>query len=287
MFAIFKRDFRSHMNAMTGPIFISFLLLFTGVCVTYFNLIMGYSSFSYALELVSIAFLFIVPILTMKSLSRDRENRTDMLLFSLPLKSSEIVIGKFMATSAILAIPIAIMFIYPIILSAYGYMYYTASYCALFAIFILGLALISICMFISSTVENTVISAVISFGVLITLLAIPFVIVFIPDTPLISFIGLAVIAILASFIAWKLTKNPSIGLGTAAVLLVPMCVIFIIKESLFEGLLKSILEALSVYNRFFELNSGIFDISNVIYLLSVTVFFIFLSVCSLEKRRWS
>ena len=287
MFAIFKRDFRAHMNTMTGPIFISFLLLFTGVCVSYYNLIIGYSSFSYALELVSIAFLFIVPILTMKSLSRDRENRTDMLLFSLPLKSSEIVVGKFLSTATILAIPILVMSIYPIILSAYGYMYYTSSYSALFSLFVLGLALISICMFISSMVENTVISAVISFGVIITLVALPFIVAFIPDAALVSFIGLAILAILASLIAWKLTKNPNVGIISAVILIVPMCIIFLIKKSLFDGLLKTILESISIYNRFLALNSGIFDISNVIYFLSVTIFFIFLSICSLEKRRWS
>ena len=287
MFAIFKRDFRSYMNTMVGPIFIAFMLLFTGVCVTYFNLIIGYSSFSYALELVSISFLFVVPILTMKSLSRDRENKTDMLLFSLPLKSSGIVMGKFLAIVAVFALPIAVMFIYPIILSAYGYMHYSASYSAIFALFLLGLALISVCMFISSTVENTVISAVISFGTLIVLFFFPFIIAFIPNEALVSFIGLAIIAILASFIVWRLTQNPNIGITTAAVLLVPMCLIFIIKKSLFEGLFPKFLSSLSLYNCFSELNSGIFDISNVMYLLSVTAFFLFLSVCSLEKRRWS
>jgi len=287
MFAIFKRDFRSYMSSMTGPIFISFMLLFTGVCVTYFNLIIGYSSFSYALELVSISFLFIVPILTMRSLSRDRENRTDMLLFSLPLKSSDIVIGKFLAVVAVFAVPITVMFIYPIILSAYGYMYYSASYSAIFALFLLGLSLISVCMFISSTVENTIISAVISFGTLIMLFFLPFIIAFIPNGAFISFIGLAIIAIIASLIAWRLTKNPNIGIISSVVLLVPMCLVFIIKKSLFEGIFPKLLSTLSLYNCFSELNSGIFDISNVIYLLSVTVFFLFLSVCSLEKRRWS
>ena len=287
MLAIFKRDFRSYMNTMTGHIFIAFMLLFTGVCVTYFNLIIGYSSFSYALELVSISFLFVLPILTMKSLSRDRENRTDMLLFSLPLKSSSIVFGKFLAVTAVFAIPIAVMFIYPIILSAYGFMYYSASYSAIFSLFLLGLALISVCMFISSTVENTIISAVISFGTLILLFFFPFIIAFIPNKPLISFIGLAIISILISLIVWRLTQNPNIGIIVATIFIVPLCVVFIIKKSLFEGLLPKILSTLSLYNCFSELNSGIFDISNVVYLLSVTVFFLFLSVCSLEKRRWS
>jgi ABC-2 type transport system permease protein len=52
-------------------------------------------------------------------------------------------------------------------------------------------------------------------------------------------------------------------------------------------LFQKILSAVSLYDRFNDLNSGVFSITGVVYFISVTVFFLFLCVESLEKRRWS
>jgi len=286
MFAILKREFKSYMHNMTGPLFIFFLLLFTGVCVTIFNLLAGYSSFQYAIEFTGIAFLVIIPIITMRSLSEDKANRTDKLLFSLPIKTSDIVLGKFFAIVAVFIIPIAVMMIYPIALSAYGYMYYAASYGAILALFLLGLALISICMFISSLTESQIIAAVISLGILIFLLALPLLTSVIPESALASFIGFIIVAALLSVLIWRLTKNPNAGMIAAIATVVPTCGIYFFKREWFEGLFPAVIEKLSLYSQFYNLNSGVFDIKSVVYLISVTVFFLFLCTQSLERRRW-
>lgn len=287
MLAIFKREFKSYLHNMTGPIFITFLLLFTGVCVTIYNLFIGYSSFRYSIEWTAIAFLLIIPIITMRSLSEDRNNRTDNLLFSLPISMPQIILGKFFAILAVFIIPIFVMLLYPLALSAYGYMYYAASYSAILALFLLGTALISICMFISSLTESPVISAVISFGTLLFLFVLPLLTALIPSGALASFICFIILSVLLSLLIWRLTKNANAGMICATVCIVPLCIVYFIKSSLFDGLFTKLLGYLSLYTRFYDLNSGVFDLRSVIYFISVTVVFIFLSVQSLEKRRWS
>ncbi|MGI6167280.1 MAG: ABC transporter permease [Eubacteriales bacterium] len=287
MIAVFTREFKSYMNNMTGQIFIAFLLLFFGVCVAIYNLFLGMASFRFAIEITGIAFLVVVPIITMRSLGRDRTNLTDTHLFSLPLKVSEIIIGKFLATALVLVIPIAVMMLYPLILSAYGNMHYTSSYCAILALFLLGLALISICMFISSLTESQVIAAVISFGTLLFLLVLPLLIVLVPKDALASFLCLVALSFITAAIVWKLTSNINAGMIAAALLVVPLCALYYFRNSLFEGLFHKIMTGLSLYDRFYNLNSGVFDLGSVVYLLSVTVFFLFISVQSLETRRWS
>ena len=44
---------------------------------------------------------------------------------------------------------------------------------------------------------------------------------------------------------------------------------------------------LSVFDRFDSFVDGVFDLTAVVYDLSVTGVFLFLSVQALEKRRWS
>lgn len=287
MLAIYKREFRAFMRNMTGPIFIFFLLLFTGACVTIYNLIVGYSSLQFAIEWTGLAFIVVIPIITMRSLSEDKANRTNQLLFSLPMKMSDIVLGKFFAISTVFAIPVLIMLLYPVILSAYGYMYYVASYSAILALFLLGLALISLCMFISSFTESQVISAIISFGIIILLLVLSLIISLIPSSALVSFVCLVLLSVVAAIIIWRLTANVNAGMITAALLIVPQCIIYFVNSSLYTGLFPKVLGWISLYERFYSLLSGAFDLRSVVYLLSVTVFFQFLSVQSLDKRRWS
>ena len=45
-------------------------MLFFGVCVTVYNLFLGMASFRFAVEITGIAFLVIVPIITMRSLAK-------------------------------------------------------------------------------------------------------------------------------------------------------------------------------------------------------------------------
>ena len=42
-----------------------------------------------------------------------------------------------------------------------------------------------------------------------------------------------------------------------------------------------------IRDRFYTIVNGVFDVTAIVYYLSVTGFFLFLSVQSLEKRRWS
>lgn len=287
MAAIFKREFKSLMQNVTGEICITVLLLFTGVCISIFNLVIGYSSLQYAIQYTGIAFVVFIPIMTMRSLSEDRSNRTDKLLFSLPIKTGEIILGKFFAMVAVLAIPTAIMVLYPIILSAYGHMYYGAGYSAIFALFLLGVALTAICMFISSLTESPLISALICVGVLLALVVLPLLIALIPSTAMASFIGFILVEALLAVLIWRLTKSSTAGVIGASVMVIPTCAVYFFKASLFEGLLPKLLTGLSMYDRFYDLNSGNFDLKNVVFFVSVTAYFLFLSTQSLDRRRWS
>lgn len=287
MTAIFKREFKSLMRNVTGEICIAVLLLFMGVCVTLYNLLGGLSSFQYSIQLTGIAFLVFIPVMTMRSLSEDRNNRTDKLLFSLPIKTSDIVLGKFFAIAAVLTIPILIMLLYPIILSAYGHMYYGASYSAILALFLLGITLISICMFVSSLTESPLISALVCVGVLGFLLLLPLLISLIPTSALASFIGLVLLEAVCAVLVWRLTKNPNIGVIFAAIMVIPTSAVYFFKAELFERLLPRLLSGLSMYNRFYSLNSGNFDLKTVVFFVSVTAYFLFLCVQSVDRRRWN
>ena len=73
------------------------------------------------------------------------------------------------------------------------------------------------------------------------------------------------------------------GLALAALVIV----VYIVNGDALEGLLPEIMSALSLFERFYTFVNGVFDLPSIVYYLSVIVFFLFLSVQSLEKRRYN
>ena len=66
-----------------------------------------------------------------------------------------------------------------------------------------------------------------------------------------------------------------------------VAVLFYVDSSAFEGLLPELMATLSLFDRFNTIVNGVFDMTAIVYYLSIIVFFLFLSVQSLEKRRYN
>ena len=63
--------------------------------------------------------------------------------------------------------------------------------------------------------------------------------------------------------------------------------IYLIDSTLFEGLFPRVLNWLSVFDRFDSFSEGLFDLTTIVYYLSISALFVFSTIQSVEKRRWS
>ena len=97
MFAIFKKELRSYFRRGYGFFFIATAMFFVGISITTYNLYYGSTKLEILLPLLAILFSIILPIFAMNIFARDRLSRADKLLYSLPFKSSDIVLGKYAA----------------------------------------------------------------------------------------------------------------------------------------------------------------------------------------------
>lgn len=287
MLAIYKKELKNYFINMTGYIFIGFMLVVIGVFTTIINLMSGYPSFENALSNVTIIFLLIVPILTMRSISEERHARTDQLLYSLPVSVSQIVLAKFLAMFTVFLIPTAVISLYPLILSIFGTVYYGAAYGAILGFALLGGALIAIGMFMSSLTESQVIAAVAAFGVLLAMYLMNALATLIPSGAMASLISFAVVVLIFAFIVYTLTKNWTVAGITAAVGAFLLIAIYLINASVFDGLFPAVLNWLSVFERFGNFTNGLFDLTSVVYYVSMMALFVFATIQSVEKRRWS
>lgn len=287
MIAIFKRELKSYFNGTVGCLFIAVLLAFTGVFVTNFNLIGGYAAFEYSLESTSIVFLLAVPILAMRSMNEDRRIRTDKLLYSLPIKLSGVILGKYLAMVAVLAVSTLILAFYPLILSAFGAVHFASAYASLLAFFLLGAALIAVCMFLSSLAESQIVAAIIGFAAVLILYMAKSLATMIPESAAVSLVCFLAIEALVGLASFFLTKNLPFSCGIGTGLGAATLLLFLLERSLFTGLFPKILSQLALFDRFNTFTYGLLSIPTLILYLSVCVFFVALTILGAEKKRWN
>ena len=287
MKAVFKHELSSHFTGLTGYVFGAFLLLFTGIYVLAYNLARYYTNFEYVLGGMGFVFLVIVPILTMRVLAEERHQKTDQLLYSLPISMTEVVLGKYLAMLVVFAIPVAIICLDPLVLSSYGDVYLPMAYSALGGFFLLGAVLIAMGTFVSSVTESQAVSAGLCFVAMLINYYLADLAGFVSTTPVASLIAVSITVILVAVIVQLLTKNTTVALGTAVVLEGVTLAVYLAKSSLFEGLFPNVLKALSLYEHFYGLLDGMLDVGSIVYYISAIAVLLFLSVQSMEKRRWS
>ena len=289
MSAIFKREFKSYFINMSGALFISVLLFFTGIFVTSINLLGQYAAFEYALENVTVVLLLIVPVLSMRSIAEDKRAKTDTLLYSLPIRLSAIVMGKYLAMLSVFLIPVTIMALYPLILSGFsgGTLHFATAYASLFGFVLLGAALLSLCMFMSSLTESQVIAAVTGFASVLLIYFIHAIADMIPSAPTVSLVCFLLLSLLAALILYHLTKNVTVSAIVGGVLIVLVLGLYLLSPSIFENALPSLLHSLALFQRYYDFTYGIFNLKDVLFYLSFTAFFLFLTGNSLDKKRWA
>ena len=154
MIAILKHELKLYFHSLTAYVFGAFLLLIVGIGSMLYNLQAAVSNFEYVLSFSGMVFAVIVPILTMRVIAEERKQKTDQLLYSLPISTTRIILGKYLALLVLYLIPLAIISMYPLIFSKYGEVYLLTSYGSLIAYFLMGAALIAIGVFVSSLTEN-------------------------------------------------------------------------------------------------------------------------------------
>ena len=287
MTAVFRHELSSYFKSVSGYVFGAFLLLFAGIYTTDINLNAGLTNFEYVLDYMCIIFLIIVPILTMRVVAEERRQRTDQLLYSLPLTMTEVVLGKYGALLVVFLAPMAVIGVYPLILSAFGNVYLPTAYSAWLGFFLLGATLLAIGMFISSLTESQAVAAGLCFVVMLVNYFITSLAGFISTTAFASFASFTVVILALAGIVWFMTRS-GLASGVLALVLEAVLLFFYAGDtSAFEGLFPEVMENLSLFDQFYQFVNGVFDLRAVVYLLSVSGLFLFLTVQSLEKRRWS
>ena len=287
MKAIFENELKTYFSTLTGYAFAAFILLFVGIFSFVLNLTNTLVNFEYVLSNMAFIFLIVIPILTMRSFAEERKQKTDQLLYSLPLSMTQIVLGKFFAMLVVIGLPMILVCVYPLLLGQYGKIPYGTVYSTVFAFVLLGACLCSIGMFISSLTESMAISAGLSFTTMLLIYYMSSVASDMLSSAISSLVAFSVVILFLGVVMRVLTKSTPIALLFSAVCECGLVGAYLLWENHFVGLFASVIKSLSVFERFYTFSQGQFDLSNVVFFLSIITICLFRTVQSLEKRRWN
>jgi len=172
--AIFKKELRSYFASPIGYVFIIFYLLvsngFFFFVQDFFKA--GQASMRGYFATLPWIFLFFVPAITMRLWAEEKKVGTLEILLTMPLREIEVVLGKFFASFAFLAITLLFTITVPLSVRYLGQPdmgVIVGSYCG--ALF-LGAAYLAIGLLISSLTENQVVAFIISIAVIFAMLVV-------------------------------------------------------------------------------------------------------------------
>jgi ABC-2 type transport system permease protein len=287
MLAIFKREMKTYLQTPIGYIFSSLFLLVAGILFVLSNLFNLSPSYAPFLSSILFIFLLAIPVLTMRLLTDEKRFHTDQLLLTSSVKITSIVLGKYFAAIVVFLVTIAITILYPVVMSFYGEIDGWESVGSYIGFILLGCSFISIGLFVSATTENQVVAAIVTFVALLVSWFMDFIAQGIPTDPVTGLIFL--IAIIAAVSLWIFlsTRNLLLPIVIGAVGIGVALVFFFADQANYVGFVAKVLSWLSLIQRYDSFPRGILKFDAIIYYLTVSAFFVFLTVRVIEKKRWS
>lgn len=189
MKAIIEKELRSYFCTVRGYIFIGVFLLISGYFFITYNIIGGNSDVGVMLENTVVAFVLLIPVLTMGLFAGEKKSGTSNLYLSAPLAKWEIVLGKYIASAIVFFIAVIINSFSAIVMIFFRGQTFGEVVSVYIGFMLLGMAFISVGMFISALTENQVVAAVLGLLACFTLYLSDW-LVSITSSPIVQFFAL-------------------------------------------------------------------------------------------------
>ncbi len=287
MLAIFKKELKIYFLTPTGWIFLAVFLLISGILYSTQLVFPGNSQYSMFLSSLLIIYILVVPLLTMRIFTDEKRFGTDQLLLTGPSNLWGIVLGKFLGAYTVFLITIAVTFLYPVFLSFHGRMDWFMILGTYFGFIMLGASFIAIGVFISQISDGVVGAAVLTFCAIIITFIIDFMQQYMPTTELSGLVWTVILIAIPLFWLYSSGRNWAVTAAVALILSAVILLFWFFGRNLFSGLIGKSLGWLSLTRRFGSFSMGLLNLDAILYYISFSGFFLFLTVQGLEKRRWN
>ena len=288
MTAIYKRELKSYLTSMVGI----FIYLFHSCTDRYYfsayQLSAAYPKFEYTLSAITFAFLIGVPILTMRVLAEERKQKTDQLLLTAPVSVSGIVIGKYLALVTVFAVPMAVMCTYPLIMSRFGTVEFVICIYSSPGILSPGMCkYCNRCIYVSTYRKPGNCSPYLRLYSLFAFYMMNGISSFFSQTSMSTAVAFGLLIVAIAIIIYTMIKNVLISVVIGAVGEIALVIVYVVKSSIFQGGIQKVLNVFNLSGHYDNFTKGVFDVTGIVYFISVIAICLFLTMQSIQKRRWN
>lgn len=170
MSAIYKRELRAYFTSPMGYIIVAAIMAILDV--SYFLLLFYYGQaieLGFMLAYLNIPCFILIPLMTMRLLSEERNKKTDQLILTAPVSLPRIVLGKYFAACTVFLIAIVVSFVFPAFFFLFGEPSLSVIIGNYVGYMLLWFTMIAVGLFVSAVTENQMISAVTTCIILVVL----------------------------------------------------------------------------------------------------------------------
>ncbi|MBW6515991.1 MAG: ABC transporter permease [Candidatus Cloacimonetes bacterium] len=228
-----KNELRNYFHSASAYVVLVVFLLITGWFFASPLFIVGQAELRSLFGTIPWIFLLFIPAITMGSIAKEKTAGTLETLTTLPLKESQIIMGKYWAALLLTLVGVVFTLVHFVTIVMLGSnIDYGAIFCGYLGLILIGAVYSSIGIFASTLTNNQIVAFIVSFLFIFFFVIIEFILIFLP------------------------------------------------------GSLVEIFQYLSIGYHFSNISRGVIDSRNIIYFLSLIVFFLRLAVISMETRKW-
>jgi ABC-2 type transport system permease protein len=288
MLAVLRRELKAYFTSPLGYVFVGFFILIAGVFFAISNLLSGSPVYTGVLSNLTFIFLFLVPILTMRLFSEEMRQKTDQLLITSPLSITGVVMGKYLAAVGVFVITLLVTALFPVIMSFFALLglAWWEILGGYIGFLLMGAAFISIGLFFSSVTDNQLIAAMETFAAVLLIWILDYVSQSVPSTNVSGLIFMALGGVGLVALVWFSTRNTIAAVISLVAAAAAVALLYVFVPSLFPGLIGKVLSWFSLVKRYNDFGNGVLSLGPIVYYLSFSGAFVFLTIRMIDKRRW-
>lgn len=232
--AVMNRELRAYFYSPLGYVVIGVYLVVAGIFFGMMDFLPNRpAEMKAALNYTVLVLVFLLPVLTMRLVSEEMSKGTIESLMTAPVTDAQVILGKYLSSVVFFLALLVPTLAFPVVLAIFGSPDWGPIIAGYLGLLLLGMLYLAVGLLASSCTRLQIVSA------------------------FVSFVFLAIMTLLCSFLAEKLS-----------------------------GVFKSFFRYVGFYTRYQNFSKGIISLNDVVFFLSLTALVLFLSVKVLESRKW-
>ena len=171
MAPVIRKELKSYFNSPIAYVVVVTFLVFSSIWVFYLQSFFAANQATLRgyFAVIPIVFIIVMPAITMRSWAEEKKLGTIEVLMTLPFRESTLVLGKFVAALALLAIMVGLTLPIPILAGRFGSFDWGELFGQYLGAILLGAAGISVGLFFSSLTTNQISAFLVTLFVLLVL----------------------------------------------------------------------------------------------------------------------